>query len=269
MTRTIFLTLLLSIAGAGAASAQHSLEKIWETDTVNFRFPESVLYDAVSSSLYVSCMGPGKIARLGTDGKLIAGDWVTGLHANKGSALYKGFLYTAETSTIAVIDVRNATVIKRIQVEGAVMLNDLAVDAWGNLYTTDTRAGKVYKISGDKATLYLENLPGANGLLTVNSDLYVLTSTSVEKFDSVKTVTHIATGLESGLDGIVMLAENEFIISNYKGILYYLNTDGSRQVLLDSRTNGIMANDISFDSKTSTLFVPSYSTSRITAYKVR
>ncbi len=267
MKRIILMSIVMSINSA--LLAQHSLEKVWETDTVTLRNPESVLYDSISNSLYVSCMGAGKIVRIGTDGKVIKNDWVTGLTSNKGSALFNGLLYTAETTTVAVIDVEKASVIKRIPVEGAVMLNDVAVDAKGIIYTTDTRAGKVYRIDGDKASVYLENMPGANGLLTVNTDLYLLTSASIEKVDAGKAITKIADGFESGLDGIIMVAENEFIISNYKGILYYVKADGTKQLLLDTRQNGIMSNDISYDSKTKILFVPSYGTSCVIAYKVK
>ena len=108
--------------------AQHSLEKVWETDSLTLRNPESALYDSKSNSLYVSSMGAGTIVRIGPDGKVIKNDWVTGLTSNKGSALYNGLLYTAETSSVAVIDVDKATIIKRIPVEGAQMLNDVAVD---------------------------------------------------------------------------------------------------------------------------------------------
>jgi sugar lactone lactonase YvrE len=149
------------------------------------------------------------------------------------------------------------------------MLNDLAMDAKGIIYVSDTRAGKVYRIEGNKPTVYLENMPGANGLLSVNTDLYVLTSTSFQKVDANKRITKIADGFENGLDGIVMIGENEFIVSNYQGILYYVTADGTKQVLLDTRANRIMANDISYNSQTKTLYVPSFSTSRIIAYKVK
>jgi hypothetical protein len=112
-------------------------------------------------------------------------------------------------------------------------------------------------------------MPGANGLLTVNKDLYVLTSTSFQKVNADKVITKIVDSLESGLDGIVMVAENEFIISDYHGILYYVNADGTKQVLLDTRANRIMSNDISYDSKAKILYVPSFSTNRIIAYKVK
>jgi len=249
--------------------AQHTLEKVWQTDSLTLRNPESVLFDSKSNSLYVSSMGAGTIVRFGLDGKLIKNDWVTGLTSNKGSAMFNGLLYTAETSAIAVIDVDKAAIVKRIPIEGSQMLNDVAVDPKGIIYVSDTRGAKVYRIEGDKPAVYLENMPGANGLLIVNTDLYVLTSTSFQKVDARKVITKIADGFEIGLDGIVMIAENEFVISNYQGILYYVKADGTKQLLLDTRANRIMSNDISYDSKTKTLYVPSFGTNLIIAYKVK
>ena len=57
-------------------------------------------------------------------------------------------------------------------------------------------------------------------------------------------------------------------LSNFKGILYYVQADGSKQVLLDTRTQRIMANDISYDTKTKTLYFPSFGTNRIIAYSL-
>jgi sugar lactone lactonase YvrE len=249
--------------------AQHSLEKIWESDSLTLRNPESVLYDSTSNSLYVSSTGSGTVVRMDLDGKAIRKDWVTGLHSNMGSALFNGLFYTTDPKGIAVINVNKASFVKLIPVEGVQMLNDVAIDSKGVIYVSDTRAAKVYRIEGDKPTVYLENMPDANGLLTVNADLYVLTSTSFLKVDANETVTKIADGFESGLDGIVMIAENEFIISNYQGILYYVQADGTKQLLLDTRANHIMSNDISYNSKTKTLYVPSFGTNRIIAYKVK
>jgi sugar lactone lactonase YvrE len=263
------LVLLVVVLPYLPSFAQHSLEKIWESDSLTLKGPESALFDPKSNSLYVSSMNSGSVVRMDLNGKVIRKDLVTGLNSNKGSALYHGLFYTAETSAIAVIDLDKGLIVKRIPIEGAMMLNDLAIDSKGVVYTSDTRTGKVYRIEGDKATLYVENMPGANGLLTINSDLYVLTSTEVQKVGADKVLTKIAGGFESGLDGIVMIAKNEFIISNYHGILWYIKADGTTQLLLDTRANGIMSNDISYDSSTKTLYVPSFSTNRILAYKVK
>ena len=263
------LLVAIAVMMYSTSFAQHSLEKVWQSDSITLKGPESALFDPKSNSLYVSSMSSGKVVRMSPDGKVIKKDWVTGLTANKGSALFNELFYTAETAAVAVIHVNKASIIKRIPIEGAGRLNDLAVDAKGVVYVSDTRTGKVYRIEGDKPSLYLENIPGANGLLTVNTDLYVAGSTTFQRVNADKEITKIADGFESGLDGIVMVAQNEFILSNYKGILYYVKADGTTQVLLDSRANRLMANDISYDSNTKTLYVPSFGTNRIIAYKVK
>lgn len=265
----VFFLAAIVVLTTSTSFAQHSLEKLWESDSVTLKGPESALFDSGSKSLYVSSMNAGSIVRMGLDGKIIKSDWVTGLKSNMGSALYKGHLYTTSPSGIVVIDVEKAAVIRQIPIDGIGMLNDVAVDSKGIVYTSDTRTGKVYRIESDKATVFIENIPGANGLLPVGTDLYVVGSGSIHKVNTDKQVTKIADGFESGLDGIVMVGENEFVLSNYRGILYYLNADGTNQVLLDTRANRIMANDISYNSDTKTLFVPSFGKNRIIAYRLK
>src|SRR5687768_8476206 len=80
--------------------AQHQLTRIWETDST-LKVPESVLFDGKNNLLYVSNIdgdaaskdGKGSIGKVGLDGKVIQAEWVTGLHAPKGMALYKNDLY--------------------------------------------------------------------------------------------------------------------------------------------------------------------------------
>lgn len=249
--------------------AQHSLQKIWESDSLTLKSPESVLYDPSSNSLYVSSMGSGSVVRMDAEGKISNAEWVKGLKGNMGSALYAGVFYTAENGGITAIDTKTAAVTNRTPIEGAGMLNDVAIDAKGIVYVSDTRAGKVYKLENNKASVYQENLPGANGLLFVDDDLYIITSSAVHKVPAGKSIIKIADGFENGLDGIVMVAKDEFIISNYRGILYHLNKDGAKSVLLDTRGKRIMANDISYNSKSKILYVPSFGSNRIIAYQLK
>ncbi len=265
----IFYILFLILFTSSSSFAQYSLEKIWESDSTTLKGPESATYDPKTNIVYVSSMNNGTIVKMDLNGKFIKPDWITGLTSNKGLGFYKGFLYTAETAAVAVIDIEKGTIIKRIPIEGAVMLNDLEVDANGNVYVTDTRTGKVYRIENDKPTLYLENIAGANGLMAVGSDLYVAGSKTFQKIDAQKKLTTIGEGYEMGLDGIVLLSKNEFILSNYRGMIYYVNANGTKQVLLDSRDKKIMANDISFNPTTRTLYVPSFGTNRVIAYRVK
>jgi len=248
--------------------AQYSLKKLWESDSITLKGPESATYDPFTKKIYISSMNNGSIVQMDLNGKIIKNDWVTGLSSNKGFGFHKGMLYNAETSSVAVIDMRKGTLVKRIAVEGAAMLNDLDVDQNGIVYVSDTRAGKVYKIEQDQVSLYLQNIPGANGILTVGQDLYVAGTNTFQKVSANKEITLIGDGYENGLDGIVKLNDDGFILSNYRGMIYYVSPKGEKQVLLDTRESKIMANDISFDGKSNTLFVPSFTTNRIIAYRV-
>src|SRR5215470_772449 len=100
------VTMLLCISTS--LFAQHSVTKLWETDTI-LKVPESVLLDADNKVLYVSNIdgtdgwakdGKGSIGKIGLDGKIIAVDWVPGLDAPKGLGLYKGKLYAADIDEI-------------------------------------------------------------------------------------------------------------------------------------------------------------------------
>ena len=127
---------------------QHQLVKKWESDSI-FKVPESVRYDAVNNVLYVSNIdgtepwgkdGKGSIGKIGTDGKIIAAEWVTGLHAPKGMGLHKGKLYVADLTEVVIIDVATGTIEKKIDVPGADRLNDISVDSKGVIFVSDSRA---------------------------------------------------------------------------------------------------------------------------------
>ena len=99
MKKNIFALTLLIFSCVAASAQKHQLVKLWETDST-LKVPESVLYDAQNNVLYVSNIdgtdpwgkdGAGSIGKVGTDGKIIAGEWITGLNAPKGLALVNGF----------------------------------------------------------------------------------------------------------------------------------------------------------------------------------
>jgi sugar lactone lactonase YvrE len=247
---------------------QLTLTKKWESDTSTIIKPESVLYDPKTNSLFISNMDIGTIDRFDVNGKIIKNDWLSGLQSNKGMGIYKGLLYTAETSAVAVIDIKKGSVVKRIPIPEAIMLNDLAIDRKGLIYVSDTRAGKVYKIENEVPTVYLENIKGANGLLTAKNGLIILSSTSILQVNEKKEMTTIAQDFEGGLDGIVSIGKNKYIVSNYKGILYLVNDDSSKEILLDTREQNIMMNDIDYNKKTKTLYIPSYNKNKVVTYKM-
>ena len=254
--------------------AQHSLELLWQTDTT-LKLPESALYDAKSKILYVSNIGDfqkegaGFISKVALDGKIIKRDWVTGLTGTKGLGLYKNLLYAAEQTTVAVIDVNTASIIQRIPVEGSVFLNDITIDSKGIVYVSDTKTNKVHRIENGKATVYLENMKDANGLLAIGSDLYVLTGTTMQKADANKKLTTLADGIEGGADGIEMVKEHEFIVTGWEGVIYYVKDDGTKQLLIDTRSKKINTADIGYDPAAKIVYAPAMMKNMLVAYKLK
>lgn len=269
--------LIIGMFYMSSLNAQHSLEKKWATDST-LKTPESVLYDAGRKMLFVSNIdgnpsekdGKGSIGKVGLDGKIIQTDWVSGLNAPKGMGLYKNTLYVADVTEVVAIDIQQSKIIQHIPIEGSVFLNDISVDEKGIVYVSDTRNNTVYKIENGKAILYLENMKNANGVLAAGKDLYVLTNGSLQRVDANKKATVLVEGLDPSTDGIEMVKENEFIVSCWNGIVYYVNTaNGSKQVLFDTREKKINSADIGYDAKNKIVYVPTFFKNSIVAYQLK
>ncbi|APU96957.1 ATP-binding protein [Sphingobacterium siyangense] len=272
MKITLTLTLIMFVQ---VLFGQKSLTPQWQSDTT-LRSPESVWVDAKNKVLYVSntiAFEPNTtafISKLDMDGKFIKRDWVTGLNAVLGIGIHKNRLYAAEafSKSIAVIDIDKASIVKRITIDGAELLNDITVDSKGIVYVSDTRLGKIYRIENDSPMLYAENLKGANGLLAVGKDLYVLSDGALVKIDQDKKTTVISKGMEGGLDGVVQIKPNEFVVSGWQGLIYHVKPDGSNAILLDTRDKKINAADIGYDKSSGMLYVPTVRSNSVQAYKL-
>ncbi len=255
--------------------AQHEVVKLWQTDSL-LKTPESVLYDAKDKVLYVSNIngdasvkdGNGSIGKVGLDGKIINVNWVTGLDAPKGLGRYKNFMYAADISGVAEIDIAKGTIIRKIPIEGSVFLNDITVDSKGVVYVSDSRTNKVHRIENGVVSTYGENLKGANGVLAVGTDLYVLASGTLVKISADKKQTTIATGMDSGTDGLEMVKENEFLATSWSGILYYVTGD-KVQTLFDTRSTKTNSADIGYDAVHKIVYVPTFARNSIMAYQLK
>jgi len=272
MMKTILLAAAVLFSTSGFA--QNSLEKIWQSDTTLWT-PESVLFDATTKTLYVANIGDfqkensGFISKLDLNGKVVNRDWVKGLTAAKGMGLYQNKLYVAELKTLAVIDVNSGTILQRILVEGAEFLNDVTIDSKGIIYVSDSRNGKVYRFENGKPAVYLENLKNPNGLLSVGNDLYILADGSLMKADASKKITTLAQGMEGNSDGIEMVKEGEFIVSSWQGVIYFVKSDGSKKMLLDTRDKKSNTADIGYDATNKIVYVPTFAKNMVVAYQLK
>jgi hypothetical protein len=269
-------TVAATVGLAAGAAAQPKLVKKWESDAA-FKVPESVYFDKAGKVLYVSNIdgepwgkdGKGSIGKLGLDGKVVAADWVTGLQAPKGMALWKGTLWVADLTEVVGIDVAKGAITTRVPVEGAAKLNDLTVDAKGVLYVSDSETKKVHRIEGKTVTTLLEGLKGPNGLLAQGADLYVLDSGGLYKVQPDKTLKMVADGMEGSTDGVEPIKGGGFVVSAWSGVIYHVGADGSKHVLMDTRPAKQNSADIAFDPETATIYVPTFFKNTVIAYTLQ
>jgi hypothetical protein len=275
--KNLLIALAVAATVAAPLSAQtHQLVKKWET-AATLKTPESVLFDASARILYVSNIdgqqpwtkdGKGSIAKVGLDGKVIAAEWVTGFEGPKGLGLHQGRLYVADIDRVVVVDVAKGAIAETIAVSGAKKLNDVTIDKAGVVYVSDSEGGKVYTITQGKVAVFLENLKGPNGLLAHGSDFYVLASGALLKLGKDKSLEVMVDGMEGSTDGIEHVKGDEFIVSCWNGVMYYVK-GREKQQLMDTRPEKRHTADIGYDAKNRIVYVPTFFTNTVVAYDVK
>ncbi len=258
---------------------QVSLVKKWETEAI-LSVPESVLFDKARNVLYVSNIngshdgkdGNGFISKLSTSGKIEELEWAKGLDAPKGMGLVKDLLYVADITKVIVIDTKTGQKVKEIEPAGAKFLNDITVDAQGNVYVSDSSGNKVYKLTNDVATVYVESqtLKQPNGLLASAGKMYVIDMGSgiFYNIDAATQLVKAAEGLAGG-DGIVPVGKGDFLVSNWNGEVNYVTASGQVTKLLDTKTEKMNAADIEFLPKGNLVLVPTFFGNSVVAYELK
>lgn len=282
MKQILFLAILFLAAcnmsnDSKVTEQNHQLIKQWETDSL-LKVPESVLFDKANQLLYVSNVdgtdpwaadGKGSISKVALDGTIIQADWVSGLNAPKGMGIYNGKLYVADLTNLIIIDIASGKIEKTFPVEGSEGLNDITVDKNGVVYISDMKKLRVIRFENDKAEVFIEDLKRPNGVLMNGNDFYVLDDGGMYKMNEDKSLTMITDGMEGGTDGIENVQGKEFIVSAWEGEIWYINSDGSKQSLLNTKEQKINTADIGFDPETKTLYVPTFFKNTVVAYELR
>lgn len=269
-----FIFTLTAITISFSIFAQHSLQKIWETDSI-LKTPESVFYDEGNQVLYVSNMagkpgeGKGSVGKVSLDGKIIATDWVAGLNVPAGMAMVKNILWVADVDEVVNIDVTNGQITKRIKIPGAKFLNDVAADNTGNIYVTDSQNRQLWKIDNGKPSKLLDSLKGPNGVLVYKKDVYILDDGGLYRIGKGKALDKLADGMEGFADGVEHVQDNEFIVACWQGVIYYVNGDGTTQKLLDTRDQKVNSADIGYDPRKRIVYVPTFYRNKIVAYELK
>lgn len=271
--KRILLPLFL-LAFTAPRAQQYRLEKLWQTDTT-IAVPESVLPDEKEQTLFVSLIdgggweadGKGGVGRLSPDGKTYNGSWISGLQAPKGMGRVGNRLYVADITEVVVVNIKKGAIEKRIAIDSARGLNDITVDNKGNVYVSDSRTARIWKIQNDRPTLYLENLKGVNGLKSVADDLIIASGKTFLKADAQKKLTTIAQ-LPQGGDGIEPIGNGDYLVTSWGGYIFYVSAEGKVETLLETHQQKINTADIGYDLQKRIVYVPTFNGKSVVAYRL-
>lgn len=275
--KKVLLSLAIIITVFANLNAQKAtVQKLWATDTI-LKVPESVLVDDKENCIWVSNIdgastgkdGKGSISKLSKTGTPINLEWITGLNAPKGMAKYKQELYVADLTELVVIDIKKATIIKRIPIEGSVFLNDVTVNSKGAVFVSDSRTGKVHRYENNTTTIEVENLQGPNGLLSIEDQLLILDRGSLLSVTPGGAISKIMDGMDPSTDGIERVAPNQYIVSCWNGIVYYIVAGAQKVTLFDTRSEKINSADIGYDAKKKIIYVPTFLKNNVVAYQLQ
>jgi len=281
---------VLIVAGAAfvGACAQQPVV-LWET--TGLKTPESALPVPAEGFAYVSNVagkptdkdGNGFISKVSlADGKIIALEWAKGLDAPKGLALAGGKLYAADIDKLVEIDAKTGKVLAKYDAPGSQFLNDVAADAQGNVYVSDSNTSTIWRLADGKFEKWIDDpaLKFPNGLHVSGDKLIIAAwgapgtsaqssapSNLVEVSLADKKISDLGDGTPVGnLDGIEPIGDDFLVTDWVAGALYRIDRKGKATQLLDLKQGSA---DIGYVPETGLLLIPMMLDDKLVAYKVQ
>jgi outer membrane protein assembly factor BamB len=283
------MAMALMAAGAAFAAANAEPAVLWET--TGLKTPESALPVPAEGFAYVSNVagkptdkdGNGFISKVSlADGKVIALEWAKGMDAPKGLALAGGKLYASDIDKLVEIDPASGKILAKYDAPGAKFLNDIAVDAQGNVYVSDSSTSTIWRLAGAKFEKWIDDpaLKFPNGLYVDGDKLIVAAwgapgtsaqSSAPSNLLSIsladKKISDLGDGTPVGnLDGIEPIGDDFLVTDWVAGALYRIDRKGKATQLLDLDQGSA---DIGYVPKTGLLLIPMMMSEKLVAYKVQ
>lgn len=270
--RTISLVILLVLS---KTCFSQTLVKLWSVSD-GLKTPESVLFDPGTNCIYVSNIdgnptekdNNGFISLLSPEGTMTKLNWITGLNAPKGQAIFNGKLYVADIDELVVIDIKGSKIVDRMKIPKAQFLNDIAINDDGTIFISDTKGNKIYALHQGKVSVWLENrqIEGPNGLWVEKGQLYIGTNKLLQAEIKTKTIKILIENT-GGIDGLEKMKDGNFIYSNWQGRIFV--TKGSNPIQLLDTVNKLNTADIDFIPSKGIILVPTFSGNSVDAYLLK
>lgn len=238
--------LVASVLAAGVAHAEDIEPRV--IGAVGFVGSEAARHDVAADRYLVSNLntrGPandGFISILGPDLSVRELKWIEGgrdgveLHEPLGFMIHGDTLYVADLGAVRLFDRDSGAPKGAIPVEGSVRLNDIAVDAEGTLYVTDsgneTTPGALYRITPDgqvsEFAARSPELQRPNGVAVTRDGLIVhggLGGATLVFRDAAGQVVRTRDLPTGRIDGIVALPDGRLLVASQDGRLVYRLAD--------------------------------------------
>ncbi|MFN2317415.1 MAG: SMP-30/gluconolactonase/LRE family protein [Gemmatimonadales bacterium] len=296
------VALALSLAACGGADEAADAPITEPTQvavTDGFATPESVLWDADQQVWFVSNINGaptekddnGYISRLTADGALETLQWVSGgrdgvtLNAPKGMAIVGDLLWVTDIDALRAFDRRTGALMASMEFgDQAKFLNDIAADADGALYITDTgivvgpegmsRPGpdRVFKVADGMMEVLAEGaeLEAPNGITwdAANGRLIVVpfAGAMLRTVSPDGVIGELATGT-GGHDGVEILTDGRIIVSSWEGgSVFVVGMDGAKHTVLVSGLDAPA--DIGLDRARNLVAIPLFNQNRVEFWRV-
>jgi len=280
-TNELMVSLTESFGGWGlifrdatAVYKDKHLTKKWEINT-GLRLPESAVWDPEREVIYLSNFyndGREFISRISTDGKIIDTIWAEGIVQPSGMCLFNNHLFVVGRMALVEVDPESKTIVARHRFPDPGLPNDVTAASDGSLYITDSRKNAIYRFSEGRMELWLqdERIGRPNGILAEGD--YLLAGTSadgcVKKIHLVSKLitTLVCIGNNAIIDGLTPDGKGGYLFSDFNGKIYRLESNGKKQLLLDSTAPEVHAADFLYIPGRKLLVVPSLYSNKLTGY---
>ena len=272
MIKLALSTLLILASTANAARIT--------VEDIGLSTPESVEYYGADDIYLVTNINGspfekddnGFISKVSPTGEMIDLKWIDGSHsetllnAPKGLAISNNRLFVADLDQVHIFSLPSGKQVSSVTIGDTLFLNGITPAADGSVYVSDSGfipgfkeggSDAVYQVFADGSySLVIKDtkLRTPNGLYTDGVDLLIGSSRSQNIF-RLKPNGHLSkTATPSGMDGMLLLPNGDFLFSSWKDkAVYRMGRDGESRVIgADLKSPA----DMGYDSKRNRALVP-------------
>ena len=262
--------------GSAAGSAAPAGAKPWFVRT-GFVAPEAVRYDPDQDVYFVGNWGTGSasatdnngyISRMKPDGQIENMRFIAGgsnrvvLHAPRGMYIVGDTLWVADADAVRGFNRRTGEKLANVDFSALErgFLNDVAADASGTVYVTDTGKNKLYKVTGGPTLVLSDSALGSPNGITWDAanNRFIVVPFGGHKgirawVPGATTLTDIGMSTGAKYDGVEVLSGGGVLVASQADTSLHLFTGNTGRAII--HTLGPPA-DLAVDTKRNRVAVP-------------